>query len=1080
MRRFLLIVALVAGSLITSAQQDSFKQIQKNKAGTQQAGFKYRVINGRATGPTAGISRSSAPKQLNFKADLTPDKPIVIRKNSTPIYIERKVKLLSSLAGVAPAERFFRFMEESKTFTGIPNPREAFNVSNIIHDDLGVTHIRSVQQFRGIEIYGSETTLHLDKNTERLTGSLWAVKEKTRTIPEISFEQSILIANRDCGKSTVLRELSVEERRFLHYDGPAYNLVLFKTDEGDFRLTWEITIRPNFIEEWKYFIDAADGNILRKYNNTNYDGPLTGNAPDLNNTTRTVDVFLENGMYYLYNAAETMYNPTIDEGLIITLDANNTSTTALKYTMVSCDDNAWTGHKAAISAHYNAKQAYAYFKTKFNRNSINGKGGNIVSFVNVAEDDGSSMENAFWNGYAVFYGNGGNAFKSLAGALDVAAHELGHGVVSNTANLQYFGQSGAINESFADIFGSMVDRDDWLIGEDVVKTAFFPSGALRNMADPHNGGNSNNHFWQPSHLSEIYLGNDDNGGVHINSGIGNHAYYLFATAVSKEKAELVFYRALEHYLTKTSQFIDLRIAVIESAKDLYGASSAEVTKAAEAFDAIGIYADVPEETPDDYEANPGQQNLLIYNTDDNYPFTLYTSPIPATNYSPLSAKEMKSRVSVTDDGSVGAYVGSDDIIYAISLDSQNPAESELSGAYFDNVAVSKDGNRIAAISTEIDTAIYVYDYISEEWGKFTLYNPTTGDGSMVSGGVLFADAIEFDHSGEYLIYDAYNELNSDVSEDISYWDVGFIKVWDNTTNTFGDGSIIKLFTSLPKNVSIGNAVFSKNSPNIIAFDYFYADEYEVDFRIYGANLETGDMDVITANTDLGYPSFSNNDDRIAFTYTQDMGFYNREDIYTIGLDDNKISPEGSAQFEIDYAKWPVYYAIGDRNLELKPVANFTADYKTGSAPLVVQFVDLSMNTPTSWTWNFQGGNPSVSHLQNPLVTFNAAGTYRVSLTASNESGDNTITRNGYIVVSGTTGTGNPVEAIISFYPNPVKDVLTITGPDNAKVVIYNLEGRVLKSLADETLIDVSDLKPGLYILEIVTGKDSHRFKLLKE
>ena len=114
------------------------------------------------------------------------------------------------------------------------------------------------------------------------------------------------------------------------------------------------------------------------------------------------------------------------------------------------------------------------------------------------------MENAFWNGKAVFYGNGGSAFESLAGGLDVSAHELGHGVISNTANLEYIGQSGAINETYADIFGSMVDREDWYIGEDITKTSFSPSGRLRDMSNPHNLGSSlNDAYWQPAHVSEM-------------------------------------------------------------------------------------------------------------------------------------------------------------------------------------------------------------------------------------------------------------------------------------------------------------------------------------------------------------------------------------------------------------------------------------------------------------------------------------------------------------------------------------------------------------------------------------------------
>jgi bacillolysin len=141
--------------------------------------------------------------------------------------------------------------------------------------------------------------------------------------------------------------------------------------------------------------------------------------------------------------------------------------------------------------------------------------------INVADEDGSSMGNAFWNGQAMFYGNGDGAFQPLARGLDVAGHEMTHGVVQSTANLDYEGESGALNESFADVFGSMIDRDDWKIGEDVVKTSAFPSGALRSLEDPHNGASTNNFNagWQPRHYDERYKGTEDNGGVHINSGI---------------------------------------------------------------------------------------------------------------------------------------------------------------------------------------------------------------------------------------------------------------------------------------------------------------------------------------------------------------------------------------------------------------------------------------------------------------------------------------------------------------------------------------------------------------------------------
>ena len=190
----------------------------------------------------------------------------------------------------------------------------------------------------------------------------------------------------------------------------------FDTGNHFYKLTWEISIRPNLIEEWKYYIDAVTGEIINKFNNTFSDGPAIATGYDLNNVLRTFDTYLEAGSYYLLNSSEAMYNSTTEEGVILTLDANNTSATNLDFSYVTSLNNTWN-QKAAISAHYNATKTYEYFKNTFSRNSINGQGGNIVSLVNVAEDDGSSMENAFWNGKAVFYGNGGSYFKPLAGGI---------------------------------------------------------------------------------------------------------------------------------------------------------------------------------------------------------------------------------------------------------------------------------------------------------------------------------------------------------------------------------------------------------------------------------------------------------------------------------------------------------------------------------------------------------------------------------------------------------------------------------------------------------------------------------------
>jgi bacillolysin len=172
----------------------------------------------------------------------------------------------------------------------------------------------------------------------------------------------------------------------------------------------------------------------------------------------------------------------------------------------------------------------------------------------------------------MYYGNGREAFShSLAASLDVAAHELSHGVIQYTANLTYQNESGALNESFADIFAILIERKNYAIGEDVVNTSVFPSGVLRSLSNPNNGGTRlGDPGWQPSSVSQQYFGSEDEGGVHINSGIPNHAFYLFSSdsRVGVNVAEAAYFKALRDYLTASSNFKALRRAIGQSIVDL--------------------------------------------------------------------------------------------------------------------------------------------------------------------------------------------------------------------------------------------------------------------------------------------------------------------------------------------------------------------------------------------------------------------------------------------------------------------------------------------------------------------------------
>jgi Zn-dependent metalloprotease len=251
-----------------------------------------------------------------------------------------------------------------------------------------------------------------------------------------------------------------------------------------------------------------------------------------------------------------------------TYNANNGYT--LPGTLARSEDDPATGDLDIDNAHDFAGATHDYFFDTFGRKSFDDLGAELRSTANY----GRSYMNAFWNGEQTTYGD------SFA-VKDVVAHEWTHAVIQYTANMEYQWQSGALNESFADIFGAMIDRDDWLMGEDLPDSVLGGREAIRDLADPAR-------FDQPAHTDDWVETCSDNEGVHTNSGITNKAFYNIATAIGKEKAEQVFYRTLVFYLGQNSTLEQARAAAISAATDLYGADSAEYSEVVNGFNAVGL------------------------------------------------------------------------------------------------------------------------------------------------------------------------------------------------------------------------------------------------------------------------------------------------------------------------------------------------------------------------------------------------------------------------------------------------------------------------------------------------------------
>ncbi|WP_129628510.1 M4 family metallopeptidase [Candidatus Oscillochloris fontis] len=231
-----------------------------------------------------------------------------------------------------------------------------------------------------------------------------------------------------------------------------------------------------------------------------------------------------------------------------------------------------------VAAFVNTGDTYNYFFNTHGRDSFDNRGAQMVAIVRYG-----TMANAFWNGSYTAYGPGW-------AKRDIIAHEWTHGVTQYTANLAYLNQSGAINEAMSDIFAAMVDRDDWLIGEDA------NGGPIRSMANP-------TLYNQPDRVSNYVCTTQDNGGVHINSGIPNKLAYLMSdggtfngrtiTAIGRNATERIFYRTLVGGLNQQASFNDLYNALLSAAAALYGTGSSQYNTTMLAAQAVELNQAIP-------------------------------------------------------------------------------------------------------------------------------------------------------------------------------------------------------------------------------------------------------------------------------------------------------------------------------------------------------------------------------------------------------------------------------------------------------------------------------------------------------
>jgi gliding motility-associated-like protein len=462
-------------------------------------------------------------------------------------------------------------------------------------------HIRYAHLSNGVVILGSEIIAHIKNGKmHSFNGILYPEVSGQQ---QLAFETAFELAKKEVPAEKYMWEDEKEEamlKVWLNDDEASYlpktNLV-YAPLNLDFRNQFELCYvfemySQQPLAKKRIFVNAASGAIWGNENllyhadangvaNTKYRGNRNIVTDSVATDTFRLRETTRGGGIETYNMRKgTSYAASVDF-----IDS----------------DNYWNNYNAnfdevAGDAHYGAEITYDYFKDKFNRNSYDDNGAKIRSFVHY----GNKYSNAFWNGYVMTYGDGNGTSVFPLMSIDVCAHEVSHAVTTNSANLVYSYESGALNESFSDIFGNAIEYyaepslANWRMGEDITASG----NGLRNMANPKTHGDPDTYKGTYWHAAA-----SDNGGVHTNSGVQNFWFYILChgdTAVNDngdnyavdsigiEKAEAIAYRNLTVYLTSSSDYEEARYYSIKSAADLFGECSDEVIITTNAWYAVGV------------------------------------------------------------------------------------------------------------------------------------------------------------------------------------------------------------------------------------------------------------------------------------------------------------------------------------------------------------------------------------------------------------------------------------------------------------------------------------------------------------
>ena len=509
-------------------------------------------------------------------------------------------------------------------------PADQLRLTRQETDQLGFTHQKFAQYYQGIRVEHADYTVHAKGDAiESISGDFERISGLSTT-PALSAETALGRALAHVGARQYMWQTAEADAASFRPQG---ELVVVRDARvgnvtGPLVLAWKFNVYAAHPVSRAYvYVDARSGEVVLQDNIIKHVG-ATGTFATAYSGSRSTTDGTTTGGYFLregttrglgvetYNCKKgNSYTAATDF-----VDADN-NWTATEYNNANFDN-------VAGDAHIGAQTTYDYWKAVHGRNSYDNAGAKIKSYVHFDDTpgDGVGYENAYWNGSVMTYGDGATRFRPLT-SLDVCGHEIGHAVCEKTANLTYSNESGAMNEGLSDIWGASIEayavgtlgfvsggvkaKSTWLIGEEIDKQ----QAALRSMSDPKSLG-------QPAYYKGVnwYTGTGDNGGVHTNSGVLNHWYYILAAGETGtnegggaysvagqglDAAAKITFRMESVYMVASSTYSQARSYAIQAATDLYGSTSPQVKAVTDAWFAVGVGAASGSTTAVTYCASKG-------------------------------------------------------------------------------------------------------------------------------------------------------------------------------------------------------------------------------------------------------------------------------------------------------------------------------------------------------------------------------------------------------------------------------------------------------------------------------------------